>query len=97
MVETAASIYCKPEIVFTPKIWELDKQSKNRFVRYSEAEELLFGLLNQNESITLNYFKRKARLSHKVTVNTLANMALFDLVQMKISEESTKYFLNKNQ
>ena len=147
MVESAASIYCRPEIVFTPKIWryegktvletivptskskphyvlekdgrkiayirihdqnikadevmrkiwELDKQSKNRLVRYSEAEEILFEQLNQFGSISLNYFKRKARLSHKVAVNTLANMVLFDLIQMDISEESTKYFLNKTQ
>ncbi len=145
MIESAASLYCRPEISFTPKIWkfegktvletyvqeskskphyvlekdgskvayvrvndqnikanevitkvwEITKQNKNRLVRYSEAEEYLFSLLQENESISLNFFKKKARISHKVAVSTLANMVVFDLVQMKISELHTDYFLKK--
>ena len=145
MIESAASLYCRPEISFAPKIWkfegktvletyvqesktkphyvlerdgrkiayirvndqnikanevitkvwEITKQNKNRLVRYSEAEEYLFNILKENEAISLNYFKKKARISHKVAVSTLANMVAFDLVQMEISELHTNYLLKK--
>ena len=146
MVESAAKIFCRPEISFTPKIWryegktvleitiqeskgkphyvlesdgsknafvrvkdqnikanevlkkvwELKKQNKNRFVRYSQAEESLFSILQHSESISLSQFKKRARLSHSVAVKTLANMLIFDLIGMEIEENFTVFFLKPN-
>lgn len=147
MVESAASIYSRPEVSIKPKIWRYDgktvleiivpesrskphyvlekdsskiayirindqnikadevirktwdiaKQNKDRLLRYSEAEEVLFDLLQQNDSINLKFFKKEAQISHKVAVNTLANLILFDLIQMEISEESTKFYLKPDK
>jgi len=75
------------------KVWELKKQNKDRIVRYSKAEESLFGLLKDQEQISLNQYKKKAKISHNVAVKTLANMLIFDLIQMETDEHHTGYFL----
>jgi len=78
------------------KVWELKKQRKDRIVRYTSAEESLFKLLNEKEFISINQFKKRARISHTIAVKTLANMLLFDLIKMDIEEDQTKYFLKND-
>ena len=78
------------------KVWELKKQNKNRLVRYSEAEEKLFSLLNDNEPISLNQFKKRAQIPHQLAIKTLANMIVFELIYMEIGEHFTNYFLNND-
>ena len=75
------------------KVWELRKQKKDRLVRYTEAEESLFRIFQEMGSVNLTQFKKKARLSNDLAVKTLANMLVFDLVEMEIDEYRTTYFL----
>lgn len=78
------------------KVWEIKKQKAGRLVRYSRAEESLFNLLNEKESISLNYFKKKAMLPHNIAVRTLANMLIFGLIDAEVSEHHTNYFLKND-
>lgn len=146
MVESAARIYCRPEVSFQPKIWryegktvlevkvpesnskphyvveadgtknafirvddqniranivirkvwELLKQNRNRIIRYSDAEESLFRILRDKEPISLNYFRKKARLTNTIAVRTLANMIIFDLIRMEIDEHQTLFYKNED-
>lgn len=79
------------------KVWELKKQKKDRLVRYSKAEESLFRILREKGSVSLNQFKKGARLSNDLAVKTLANLVIFDLIEMEIDESFTKYYLKKDK
>lgn len=141
MIESAAGIYCRPELAVTPKIWrfegktvlealveesrskphyvlesdgsknayvrlndqnikanqvlrkvwEIQKQKKDRLVRYSDAEKSLFNILKEKEKISLSFFKRKSMLSNKIAVRTLANMLVFGLIEMELGETQTNF------
>jgi len=78
------------------KVWEIKKQKTNRLVRYSRAEESLFRILGEKDYISLNYFKKKAMLSHSIAVRTLANMIVFGVIDIEISEHHTNYFLKND-
>ena len=143
MVESAASMYCRPEVVIKPKIWrfegktvleahveesqlkphyvlesdgsknafirlrdqnikanqvirkvwEIQKQNKDRLLRYSDAEEALFRIMKEKENISLSYYRRKAMLSNKIAVRTLANMVVFGLIEMELGENQTSFHL----
>ena len=66
-------------------------------VRYSEAKETLFRILRDKERVSLSYFRRKAMLSNNIAVKTLANMIIFDLIEMDLGENQSSFFLKSDR
>lgn len=143
MVEGAARMYCKPEIRFQSKEYNVDgriimeivvpkseekphfapdkddqwkafvrvddqnlianrilrqvwKHQKNKTavkVRYREQEELLFKYLQEHSSITLSRFCKIAKIPSFIAEKILVNFILLDIIEMHISEKSTRYSL----
>lgn len=145
MVEGAARMYCKPEIRFQSKEYNVDgriiveivvpkskdkphfaqdkddqwkafvrvddqnlianrilrqvwKHQKNKTavkVRYQEQEELLFKYLQEHSSLTLGRFCKIAKIPSFIAEKILVNFILLDIIEMHISEKSTRYSLKE--
>jgi len=75
-------------------VWQKMKQKKGSFIRYSNIEKTLFELLEQNEAITLKNLARRARISKRKAVDTLATLIVLDLIIQQVGYPESRFKLN---
>lgn len=144
MVDTAAQLFCRPEITFAIKqhitggktilevevnkgnkrpyqakdedgkwltyfrhndqnlvanrvllqIWRKEKMGSGVLVRFSRAEISLLDYLKKNRSITLSKFRKIAHIPSPRAEKILANLIIFKVLIMNVSEKGFSYELN---
>jgi len=144
MVETAAQLFCRPEVTFTIKqhiigaktilevevmkgdkrpyqvknedgkwlsyfrhhdqnlatnkvllqVWRKKKKASGVLVKFGKAENSLLDYLGKNGSITVSGFRKIARISSYRAENILANLIIFKVIIMNVSEKGFSYELN---
>jgi predicted HTH transcriptional regulator len=72
-------------------VWQKKKIKKGALIRYSKPEESLFALLREQERITLREFRKKARLSSRIAIETLATLIILGLVRQVVASPAS-YF-----
>jgi len=78
------------------KIWIKQNQKKDRLMRYSGAEEILFDYLELNQHITVSAFKKLAKLSEKSCVEIISNLVVFNILQYEF-EQGEFRFIEKSE
>ncbi len=75
-------------------IWRKKEKNTGVLVRFGRAENLLMDYLTENGSITMSKFKKIARISPYMAENILANLIIFKVIIMNVSEKGFTYELN---
>lgn len=71
-------------ILATPvhlRVWQQSGNPAGEFIQYTEKEQLLLDLLEQNTSLSLNYYCRRAHISRRAAENLLAKFIRFGIVE----------------
>lgn len=71
-------------ILATPvhlRIWQQSENPKGELIEYTEREQLLLDLLEENEQLSLNRYCRLAHLSRRAAEHLLAKLVRYDIVE----------------
>ena len=71
-------------ILATPvhlRVWQQSGSPRGELITYTEREQLLLDLLEENDSLSLNRYCRLARLSRRTAEHLLAKFIRFDIVE----------------
>lgn len=71
-------------ILATPvhlRVWQQQENAKGELTTYTEREQLLLKLLEENDSISLNKYCRLARISRRAAEHLLAKFIRYDIVE----------------
>lgn len=71
-------------ILATPvhlRIWQQSGSPKGELIEYTEREQLLLNLLEENDGLSLNRYCRLARLSRPAAEHLLAKFVRYDIVE----------------
>ena len=71
-------------ILATPvhlRVWQQSGSLRGELITYTEREQLLLDLLEENDSLSLNRYCRLARLSRRAAEHLLAKFIRFDIVE----------------
>ena len=74
-------------ILATPvhlRIWQQSESPQGELMEYTEREQLLLDLLEQNDRLSLNRYCRLARLSRRAAEHLLAKLIRYDIVGTRI-------------
>ncbi|MCU0456849.1 MAG: ATP-binding protein [Bacteroidales bacterium] len=143
MIDTAAHLFCRPEITYTIKqhpagdknilevevakgtkrpyqakdesgrwlayfrhgdqnivanrvlrqVWKKEEKGKGVMVRFGKAENTLMKHLNENGSITVSKFRKIAGIQADRAEAILANLLLFKVLKMNVSEKGFSFEL----
>lgn len=80
-------VYAKDEAgkyLATPvhlRIWQQSESPQGELMEYTEREQLLLDLLEQNDRLSLNRYCRLARLSRRAAEHLLAKLIRYDIVE----------------
>jgi predicted HTH transcriptional regulator len=66
-------------------VWQKLKQKKGALIRYTTIEQALFRLFASQERITVNDFRRSARIPTKEAIETLANLVVLGVVRQTVA------------
>jgi predicted HTH transcriptional regulator len=66
-------------------VWQKMKQKKGTLIRYTNNEEELFRLFLSKEKITLDDFRKGARITTKQAIETLSNLIVLRLIEQVIA------------
>lgn len=90
-----AYVRCRDENIQADEVliavWQKLKQKKGTLIRYSKIEEELFNLLRTRQQITLNDFRKGARISSREAVETLANLIVLGLIRQVIAQPDSRF------
>ena len=75
-------------------VWQKMKQKKGRLIRYSKIEEELFRLFQTKQQITLNDFRKGARITSKQAVETLANLIVLGVIHQVVAYPESLFLIN---
>jgi predicted HTH transcriptional regulator len=75
-------------------VWQKMKQKRGTLIRYTKIEEVLFMLFQSNDQITLNDFRKGARISTKHAVETLANLIVLGLIDQVVASPDSFFKIN---
>ena len=93
--KSLAYIRIKDEnILATPvhlRVWQQSGSPAGELIRYTEREQLLLDLLEENTSLSLNRYCRQAGISRRAAEHLLAKFIRFDIVE-PIFENHKFYF-----
>ena len=90
MIEAAAGLYCSPEVNYTMQPYQVEGRSvlvvqsespKGELIEYTEREQLLLNLLEENDRLSLNRYCRLAHLSRRAAEHLLAKFVRYDIVE----------------
>ena len=88
-------VFAKDEnILATPvhlRVWQQSGSPAGELIRYTEREQLLLDLLEENTSLSLNRYCRQAGISRRAAEHLLAKFIRFDIVE-PIFENHKFYF-----
>lgn len=76
------------------QVWRKEDKPKGVMVKFSKAENLLMEYLQKNGSITLSAFRKIARIDARRAEAILANLIIFKVLIMKVSEKGFWYEVN---
>jgi predicted HTH transcriptional regulator len=62
-------------------IWQQSESPQGELMEYTEREQLLLDLLEQNDRLSLNRYCRLARLSRRAAEHLLAKLIRYDIVE----------------
>ena len=83
--KTLAYLRIKDEnILATPvhlRVWQQSGSPRGELITYTEREQLLLDLLEENDSLSLNRYCRLAHLSRRAAEHLLAKFIRFDIVE----------------
>ena len=65
-------------------IWQQSESPQGELMEYTEREQLLLDLLEQNDRLSLNRYCRLARLSRRAAEHLLAKLIRYDIVEPRI-------------
>ena len=71
-------------ILATPvhlRVWQQSGSPRGELITYTEREQLLLDLLEENDSLSLNRYCRLAHLSRRAAEHLLAKFIRFDIVE----------------
>lgn len=71
-------------ILATPvhlRVWQQSGNPSGELIQYTEREQLLLNLLEQNDSLSLNRYCRQANISRRAAEHLLAKLIRFDIVE----------------
>jgi len=75
-------------------VWQKMKQKRGTLIRYTKIEEVLFRLFQSNDQITLNDFRKEARISTKHAVETLANLIVLGIINQVVASPESFFKIN---
>jgi predicted HTH transcriptional regulator len=78
-------------------IWRKKEKGSGVLVRFGKAENTLLDYLGKNGSVTLSGFRKIARISSYRAENILANLIIFKILIMNVSEKGFSYELNPDE
>lgn len=79
------------------KIHRKRLEGKGVTIEYAEKERFLLNYLLNNESITLNQYRKLAGLPFHVAERTLISFVLLDIIKMGINEKGHFFILNDHE
>ena len=71
-------------ILATPvhlRVWQQSGSPKGELIEYTEREQLLLNLLEENDRLSLNRYCRLAHLSRRAAEHLLAKFVRYDIVE----------------
>ena len=77
-------VYAKDEVgkyLAYLRIWQQSESPKGELMEYTEREQLLLDLLEQNDRLSLNRYCRLAHLSRRAAEHLLAKFIRYDIVE----------------
>ncbi|WP_291856212.1 helix-turn-helix domain-containing protein [Marinilabilia sp.] len=78
------------------KVWMRQRKNKGTFFQLKEPEQLLLTWLNnEDQYITHSKFSRIAGISRKKAENTLVNLIVLGIIDIKLTENGAYYFLRE--
>jgi predicted HTH transcriptional regulator len=75
------------------EIWRKEKMKRGVMVTFTEAENMLMNHLRNKGSITLSGLRRLTGINNNRARQILVNLILLDVLEMKITEKGTSYYL----
>jgi len=75
------------------KVWRRKRKPRGTFMEYSETESFLLKYLEVHHEITMNRFRKEARIPKHVAEKVLVNLISMDIVEIEISEKAAIYRL----
>jgi predicted HTH transcriptional regulator len=76
------------------QVWRKKEKGSGVLVKFGKAENILLDYLGENGSITLSRFRKIARIPATRAEKILANLILFKVLIMNVSEKGFSYELN---
>jgi predicted HTH transcriptional regulator len=78
------------------EVWRKENSPKGIFIKYSEAEKFLLDYLEDNHSISLSAFSRKAHITFKEAEQIISDFIVLGILEIERSEKSFRYSLSEN-
>lgn len=76
------------------KYWHANKTQKHTEIRYTESEQALLRLLNEEQKLNKSQIMKRLHMCSKKTDSLLVDFMLLQLVRLHISKEGYYYSLN---
>lgn len=83
-------------ILATPvhlRIWQQSESPQGELMEYTEREQLLLNLLEENERLSLNKYCRLAHLSRRAAEHLLAKLVRYDIIETVFEEHKFHFKL----
>ncbi len=78
------------------EVWKKENSPKGIFIKYSEAEKMLLDYLENNESISLSAFSRKAHITFREAEQIISDFIVLGILEIEQSENSFRYSLSED-
>jgi predicted HTH transcriptional regulator len=78
-------------------VWQKMKQKKGALIRYTNIEEELFRLFQTKDQITLNDFRKGARITSKQAIETLANLIVLRVIDQVVAAPESLFRINPGE
>lgn len=78
-------------------VWQKMKQKKGALIRYTNIEEELFRLFQTKDQITLNDFRKGARITSKQAIETLANLIVLRVIDQVVAAPESLFRINPEE
>lgn len=77
------------------KVWKRKRKPRGSFIRYTETEAFLLEYLEKNPDITINRFRKEAKVPRHIAEKVLVNLISMDILDIRISEKGAVYMLKE--
>ena len=77
------------------EVWKKETNKKGIFIKYSNAEKLLFDFLESHDSISLSAFSKEARITFKEAEQIVSDLIVLGTLKIQQTEKNFRYMLDK--